>query len=190
MLDDTDGKFDASNDGGPYGKRTKAAPNGLAAFGRDLKKSLQNSAQGPLIVAPKVMALAEEWDKHSDSVEGATIDQWLRKIGGEGKGIHWYSRRAKAVSIIGEHARRSWHHEAAVWACEKLSATALRKLEYQLMVDRPNGPPKNRGETIAVARSLKLWRPARPLNRDCAKCNEMREKIREMEALLKGKASG
>lgn len=78
------------------------------------RAALRDAACGPLIVAQEIIDLGAEWtDEVATALGHRTYTSWLKETLGEHE--DYYRRRARAVEVIGEHARRMYHHEAAVY---------------------------------------------------------------------------
>ena len=97
------------------------------------KAALSDAATGPLVIAREVRQVAEQWSQYKDEVDGMRCTSWLREMLGNGKGLAFFERRARAVDKLGEACRRYMHHELAVWLAEQtLSADQLTRIKREL----------------------------------------------------------
>jgi hypothetical protein len=149
------------------------------------RAALTDAATGPLVVAAEVVKLAEDWPAYQEEAGGATATQWLRSTLGKGQGLPWFARRHEAVKKLGEACRRTWHHEAAVWAAENVGDdVSLRRLKdavhdaYVANGRNPLTEPQVRGVAAKV-----LGRAKR--GRVCKGCAEARARVALLEETLR-----
>lgn len=156
----------------------------LATVGHEIMSAMSDAALGPLIVAPKIVKLADEWENWRTEAEGLTCSQWLIRLTGNDKhNDAYFRRRAEAVRRIGEHARRVWHHEAAIWACGHLADdVSLKRLSKEVneVSRKRGGQPQCKSTVITIARRLGLVRPRKAEKAsECTRCNELEKLLEE-----------
>lgn len=157
----------------------------LSTIAGRLKTALTDAACGPLMVAGEVVKLAAEWDTHKEEAGDISPTAWLEKTFGAGKDLAWFQRRADAVEKIGEASKRTWHHEAAVWAASQIrDPKHLTALATKVMEQR-----KRNGSNPLTLQQVKLLatgiagRTAQA--RGCRKCEELKKRIAELEEMLR-----
>lgn len=159
----------------------------LADKAARLRKPFQDAASGPLIVAGDVMAIVENWSEYKEEAGGIEASSWVRQTFGRQVNIRWFQRRREAVRRIGEHARRTWHHDAAVWAAEHLDEGALRSLDGNVL----RSTKSNGGVPLvksAVQRLAGITQPrAKSLQakNECASCQSLEARCVELESVLR-----
>jgi hypothetical protein len=148
----------------------------LAEKGKRIAKAMGDAARGPLIIAREVVEIADNWESHKAQAGGGTCAAWLTAITGNPKrDEHYFRRREDAVQRIGEHARRCWHHEAAVWACENIGdASALTKLDRAVMAEKRarGNQPQSVATVKRLARALGLS-VVKPRAKVCQRCEAL-----------------
>lgn len=156
----------------------------LSALGRKIKSAMDDAARGPLIVARDVVAIVESWDQFKSEAGGLSASQWVESVTRPGRDAAWFKRRATAVARIGEHARRTWDHEALVWAVDAfVDDVSLRRLDKQVRAesDALGGVVLGKNSVQRIARELGLMRP-RESKKVCARCSDL-EKLLEANGI-------
>lgn len=162
----------------------------LADRANRLRKPLQDAASGPLVIAGEVMAIIENWADYKDEAGGIEASAWVRQTFGRHVNVPWFARRRAAVQAIGEHARRVWHHEAAVWASEHLSAEELRAVDAAVLRSTKSngGVPLVRSTVQRLASKQAKVDRIRKAPRTCASCAALKARCLLLEEALR--ASG
>ena len=155
----------------------------LGQKAKEFRQALAQVDTGPLILAPKVIALASEWSEYEAEVEGLAINGWLRRELGAGKTLAWFKRRAEAVDKLGESVRRTLHHEVAVrilgtvpenrWA-EIVAALQRARLKNGHCALSPKQADKVIRELLGRAPQVKI----------CARCSALEAEIEALKAKL------
>lgn len=152
---------------------------------------MRSSASGPLIIAADVCRIADGWDSEGYREEsgGMTCSQWLMRLCGQRE--RFFRDRLRAVERIGEHARRHWDHDAAVWASNAFDDASLERLDRQVRAEQ-----RAAGEVVfspaqvaRVARDLALVK-VRVRERVCGECEAKAQRIAELEAALEKMKGG
>lgn len=166
----------------------------LMEIAKRLKKALSDTACGPLVVAKDVVDLADRWGDYGTDTDGMSVSQWLVKTCGVGKDLRFFARRHEAVERIGEHIRRTWDHDAAVWA-----AGAIRDVDHLKRLDeavvtamRANGGnPLPESAVVRLAKSVlgqgRKLRSRKPCESCVAKDAEiavLKARVAELEEML------
>ncbi len=148
----------------------------LGTIAAKWKRALSDAASGPLIIAAEVLAVAERWDDYKAEAGGSTCPAFLRDRLGAGRDLAFFMRRADAVARLGEHTRRTWDHEAAVWASQvtKDDVTRARvvKAVDAYRVEKNNGNPLTLAQVRDVAKPI-LGRSTAKSARHCERCDRM-----------------
>ena len=148
----------------------------LSDIGKKIAKDMSDHDRGPLIVAREIVSLAENWEQYQDEAEGKSCSQWLISIGTGGRrDVAWFTRRAEAVEAMGEHARRTWNHEALVWATNQFSdPLTLRRLDREVLaVSRANGNGAlSKMQVAAIAKKIGLVADQKR-KRVCGRCQAL-----------------
>lgn len=126
----------------------RLVPVSLADKTKEWKRILGDAARGPLVVATDVVSIANHWDEYAAEAGGLSITGWLKKTLGAGRNLAWFERRAKAVRVLGEAARRNLHHEVAVWVSENVPPAHYDKAKRVLFhaARAQNGNPLTLGQ--------------------------------------------
>lgn len=150
-----------------------------------VRKVMGDAVCGPLVVAADVVALSSSWEAYRPEVGDIPINDYLRRNLGNGKTVGYFQKRANAVKALGEHIRRSWHHESAVWVFQNF--TGAEREKARTAVDREwaarNKVPLTPSETVRVVDAA-LGAARVPRHKSCAKCDAYRKRIAELEAML------
>ncbi len=174
MLDG-DGK--QGGDGPIVGGGSRPVPSGtretLADIARRLRPAMAGAACGPLIVAADVVKLADNWTLYQAEANGRSPAEWLIKTFGKGKDLAWFTRRFEAVELIGEAARRTWHHEAAVWVVDHVrDVTHVQRLNVAVMEERKrNGNnPLTKVQVTLLAKKIGILVSKTKPHKTCGRC--------------------
>ena len=170
----------------------------LLEVGGRLRKALSDSATGPLVIAAEIVQLSEAWDQVPDPVPvtsgssamqaeraaslreqagGSSCDAWVRAKVAPG-GLAFFTARHKAIERIGEAARRTVHHEVAVWVDRHVSDAQLGEVKQALMrgAKAQNGSPLTKAQAMRVlAKLLGL----KPKAHGCSRCEQLEKVLRE-----------
>lgn len=136
--------------------------------------ALRDSVTGPLAIAAEVVAVAKRWDEHyRASAGGASCSSFLTSKLGAGRNLAYFTRRAEAVASLGEHTRRTWDHEAAVWATQAtrddLARARMVRAVEAYRVGGNHGVPLSLHQVQAVAETI-LGEGKPKATRKCARC--------------------
>lgn len=153
----------------------------LTALAASISGKMTASACGPLVVADEVCKLADDWESGGWRAEsgGKTCSQWLMSVCNERE--RFFRDRKRAVDRIGEHARRTWHHEAAVWASSSFDDEALKFLDTAVRREQRAAGEVifSRSQVARIARNLDLH-PAVHREKTCRRCMEKDVIIRDL----------
>ena len=148
----------------------------LSDFGKKIAKDMGDHDRGPLIVARDIVALASNWEAYQAEADGKSCSQWLASIGTGGRrDVAWFTRRAEAVSTMGEHSRRIWNHDALVWATNQFrDEVTLRRLDREVQAaSRANGGGALSLQQVSLmAKRLGLVATNRR-TKTCGRCKEL-----------------
>lgn len=152
---------------------TPSPSNGpwLNRIADSLRDRMGKGATEPLGVAQLVVDLACDWTHYQEEAGGLSCSAWLEKVFGKGKNLLWFSRRDDAVKAIGEHARRAWDHDAAVWATSRIKDKRQLKVLDRLVLKsrlKNGGNPLPTSAVQRLAREAGLVSP--PKSRTCTRC--------------------
>lgn len=158
----------------------QATEGRLSVIGKRIKTAMADAARGPLIIARDVAALVENWDQYRSEAEGRSVSQWLESVDRPGHDKAWFLRRANAVAKLGEHARRTWDHEALVWAVDAFDDVSLRRLDKQVRAEseKLGGCVLGKNSVQRIARELGLMKPRAP-TKVCARCADLEKLLKE-----------
>ncbi len=160
----------------------------LIAIGVRLKKTMSESAAGPLIVAREVIGIVNNWSDVGQ--KGVTAEQWITRTLGRGYTIRWFQRRVDAVDKLGEASRRFWHHQGAVWAATMIkNPMHLKKLNDEVWAaTKANASvPISSTAVMRIARKLGIKKPLGKT--PCANCEKLKKRIAELEGRRMGDAA-
>ena len=152
----------------------------LSVLADKIKQTSSDEARGPLVVASDIVTVCERWPEYIGETGCKTAAEWLRGLVGAGRGPAFYERRHRAVQRIGEHARRVWHHDAALWAIDRFGDdVTLKRLDRQVQAEtrEGGGVPLRPLQVKRIARKLGLTKPVAE-KRVCARCDEMAKVLR------------
>jgi hypothetical protein len=145
------------------------------------RKALSDAATGPLIIASEVCELSDQWSKFSAEAAGLSCTQWLKTTFGKGRGLGWFRRRARAVSVLGEACRRRIHHNVAVWLVDAApDETSLAAAKQKLFVAY-----KANGDNALTEAQAKRALPefcGQRAKKGCENCAALLARIAELES--------
>ena len=75
---------------------------------------------GPLIHAKQVCGLEGMWDRFKRDAGGVSFEKWIRVTCGPEYSARFWRRCNNAVNVLGEHVRRTLHHQVALFIAERL----------------------------------------------------------------------
>lgn len=147
-----------------------------------IRRYIGAGANGPLVAAGDVIALADRWDDYKQEADGLTFTQWIVGVCGAGKDLGWWERRQRAVERIegtrrDGSARRKLHHEVAVYVAENVADEHLEEVRRMLYTSVKNNGGVPLTPAQAKRRIAKIV-GSKPSARQCSRC-------RRLEAILK-----
>ena len=158
------------------GTETFGSRNRLAELAAKIKRNSSDEARGPLIIAAEVIAAGENWEAHRAEAGGIDFEPWIVSVAGNGRGRSFFARRLAALERIGEHARRWWHHEAALWAAKHIANTDdLRRLNEEILTTTKarGGVPLNKDTVVRIAVNMGVYTPPGRV-KVCSECERLR----------------
>lgn len=146
----------------------------LDTFLGEARKILADGAIGPTMLAPRIMKLAEAWDRtHKPELDGLEMTTWLRQH--LGHDFAYWSERARAVERLGVAYAKYMHHEAAIYISKHVSDAQLSKV-CNAVLDEFKANGRNcvtRWKGIAIARDIAGCRGSNA-RRQCSECDRLR----------------
>lgn len=157
----------------------------LSVVAARIQKALSGSACEPLAVSESVVRLAQNWPAYREEAGGLSASGWLTKTFGLGRKLRWFQDRADAVEALGEASRRTWHHEAAVWAAQNVTDEFSRRRLVDSVnkyrIDKNNRNPLSEEQVVRLAKEIGVWN-SRGVGKACAACAT---KDKAMAAMVK-----
>lgn len=154
----------------------------LAVAGKMIRSAMADAARGPLIASLDIIKLADNWDRWRSEADGKSCSQWLVSLlGNKQHNEAFFRRRFAAVKRIGEHSRRCWDHNAAVWASQNIGDDiALRRLDAKVLETSrsANEQPQCLSTVKRLARELGLTVATGKKPRACSKCRKLEELLK------------
>lgn len=137
------------------------------------KRALSDAATGPLVIAPEVVALADNWEAIKEEAGGLSCTAYLRSKLHPGRDLAFFRRRAEAVAKLGEASRRTLHHDVAVWVANQVPDNLLDAVKLELIrgAKEQNGHPLVMSQARARLKQL-IGSTARK-KRECQRCKEL-----------------
>lgn len=156
------------------------------------RKALANAAVGPLLIAPEIVQIANDWEKYKADAGGLTVSSFLRRELGAGHDLAFFKRRANAVDILGKDIQRvATHHEVAVWIVNNFEIDVAKQAMLRLANEtrlKHNGNPLSLAQARPfLLKSLNLKTERRP--RECARCKFLEEENGRLKTLLENSVS-
>jgi hypothetical protein len=142
--------------------------------------ALRASAQGPLLIAPSVLAVAEAWPSYRHEADGRDCTTWL--LATLGKNLVWFRCRAAAVHKLGPWSAKMLHHDVALWVAGKVGSNQeIDLVKFALMKatkEWATGACLSLGQARpVVAKALGLKPVAK---KGCSRCAELEAKLRRL----------
>lgn len=153
----------------------------LKACARKWRKALSDSACGPLVVAPEVVAVIDDWDAYKDEVGGVPVAAWLRTVfGSRGVGPRFWRQRANAVDELGEAIRRTLHHEVAIWVMSAVPTEQHTRVKRMLMREakKQHGVPLSPHQARKRVYEMLGWKP-KSKTKECKQCMKLEALLRQ-----------
>jgi hypothetical protein len=140
-----------------------------------LRRMMQDAACGPLAAAAVVVGLAENWEAYKEEAGGRKCTTWLRDELGRGRGLSFFKQRHDAVRRAGEHTRRTWHHEALLWAVNSChDELTLKRLDRAVLDAKKvsnGGNPLTKQQVMRIAVPIIGRTPKKQV--ECARCERL-----------------
>jgi hypothetical protein len=145
-------------------------------------KAMNDAATGPLVIAKEIVAIGSCWKLYKKEAGGLAFNAFLRKTLG-GYTLGYFKKRALAVDLLDESARRYIDHHVAVWVCGCVDEAHMH--EVKLMLHREYMANGDHPINLQKARPLVLAITGHQVRaRSCAKCRALEERCRELESRL------
>lgn len=150
------------------------------------RKTLRDSALGPLRVAEEIMAASVDWDP--DANDGKSYSAALETALGDGKGSRYFRVRAAAVAAMGGmKSAKLFDHLAAVWLYNKARDEKLAKaiLICGQAYNENHSVPLTVPQVKRATRELFGWKTRVATSGHCASCAAKDVEIQRLEEELR-----
>lgn len=147
------------------------------------RKALNDSACGPNVIAADVVAVADNWSLYKADAGGLTANQFCRKF--LEMHVSFFTRRANAMERFGYEARRSIHHEVAVWVCalvhDELTFERIKKALYEEKVKRGGNVP-SMAKCIPIVNKILMRIPSHIVDEN--ELQRLRKRVDQLEKFI------
>ncbi len=144
------------------------------------RAAMAASDSGPLIVARDVMAIADNWERYKEEAGGLDCSRFLTSTFGAGRGLAYFANRVEAVAFIGESARRTLHHQVAIYILNNVSKEFVAEVLSALTRERK----KNGGNALSPAQAKPVIEAITGTKqrayRTCSKCVKLEAELAKL----------